>query len=93
MGQQNPPAVGEEALLVVRPENLHIGETDNAIRMRIVNRLFEGDRIDYHVMIDNSSQEKPFSMSIPFLPGTEIVNTDTVVNVAFHPQAGVIIKG
>ena len=60
---------------------------------RIINRLFEGDRIDYHVVIDGCGQEKPFSMSVPFLPGTDIVDVDTVVNVSFHPQAGVIIKG
>ena len=58
-----------------------------------VNRLFEGDRIDYHVVIDGSGQEKPFSMSVPFLPGTKVIDVDTVVNATFHPQAGVIIKG
>lgn len=93
MGQQNPPAIGEEALLVVRPENLRMNEKDNGISMRIVNRLFEGDRIDYHVVLEGSGQEKPFSMSVPFLPGTEIVDTDTLVTVSFNPQAGVIIKG
>ncbi len=92
MGQQNPPAIGEEALLVVRPENLRMNEKDNGISMRIVNRLFEGDRIDYHVVLEGSVQEKPFSMSVPFLPGTEIVDTDTLVTVSFNPQAGVIIK-
>lgn len=93
MGQQNPPAVGEDALLVVRPENLRMDDSDNAITMRIVNRLFEGDRIDYHVVIDGCGQEKPFSMSVPFLPGTKVIDVDTVVNATFHPQAGVIIKG
>lgn len=93
VGQQNPPTVGEEALLVIRPENLRMEPSTNSIAMRIINRLFEGDRIDYHVVIDGSGQEKPFSMSVPFLPGTDIVDVDTVVNVSFHPQAGVIIKG
>lgn len=93
MGQQNPPAVGEEALLVVRPENLRMNEKDNGIEMRIVNRLFEGDRIDYHVVLEGSKQEKTFSMSVPFLPGTEIIDIDTSVNVSFNPQAGVLIKG
>ena len=93
MGKQNPPAIGENALLVVRPENLTMNESDNAIAMRIVNRLFEGDRIDYHVVIDGTNQEKPFSMSVPFLPGTPVIDVDTTVNVAFNPQAGVIIKG
>lgn len=93
VGQQNPPTVGEEALLVIRPENLRMEPSANSIAMRIINRLFEGDRIDYHVVIDGSGQEKPFSMSVPFLPGTDIVDVDTVVNVSFHPQAGVIIKG
>lgn len=93
MGQQNPPAIGEESLLVVRPENLTMNPSDNAVSMRIVNRLFEGDRIDYHVVIDGTNQEKPFSMSVPFLPGTPVIDVDTTVNVAFNPQAGVIIKG
>lgn len=93
MGQQNPPAVGEDALLVVRPENLQMNESDNSVSMRIVNRLFEGDRIDYHVVLEGSNQEKPFSMSVPFLPGTQIIDADTMVNVSFHPQAAVIIKG
>lgn len=93
VGQQNPPTVGEEALLVIRPENLRMEPSTNSIAMRIINRLFEGDRIDYHVVIDGCGQEKPFSMSVPFLPGTDIVDVDTVVNVSFHPQAGVIIKG
>ena len=93
MGQQNPPAIGENALLVVRPENLTMSESDNAISMRIINRLFEGDRIDYHVVIEGSGQEKPFSMSVPFLPGTQIIDEGAMVNVSFNPQAGVIIKG
>jgi iron(III) transport system ATP-binding protein len=93
MGKQNPPAIGENALLVVRPENLTMNESDNAIAMRIVNRLFEGDRIDYHVVIEGSGQEKPFSMSVPFLPGTQIIDEGSTVNVSFNPQAGVIIKG
>ena len=93
MGKQNPPAIGENALLVVRPENLTMNESDNAIAMRIVNRLFEGDRIDYHVVIESSGQEKPFSMSVPFLPGTQIIDEGSTVNVSFNPQAGVIIKG
>ena len=93
VGQQNPPTVGEEALLVIRPENLRMEPSTNSIAMRIINRLFEGDRIDYHVVIDGCGQEKTFSMSVPFLPGTDIVDVDTVVNVSFHPQAGVIIKG
>ena len=67
--------------------------SDNAVPMRIVNRLFEGDRIDYHVVIDGSGQEKPFSMSVPFLPGTQVIDIDTLVNVSFTPRAGVIIKG
>lgn len=92
MGKQNPPAIGENALLVVRPENLTMNESDNAIAMRIVNRLFEGDRIDYHVVIEGSGQEKPFSMSVPFLPGTQIIDEGSTVNVSFNPQAGVIIR-
>ena len=93
LGKQNPPTVNEKALLVVRPENLTMSASDNAVPMRIVNRLFEGDRIDYHVVIDGSGQEKPFSMSVPFLPGTQVIDIDTLVNVSFTPRAGVIIKG
>ncbi len=93
LGKQNPPTVNEKALLVVRPENLTMSASDNAVPMRIVNRLFEGDRIDYHVVIGGSGQEKPFSMSVPFLPGTQVIDIDTLVNVSFTPRAGVIIKG
>lgn len=92
MGKQNPPAVGEEALLVIRPENLRMTQDSNTMRMQIVNRLFEGDRIDYHVVLPGVTQAKPFSMSTPFLPGTELISTDTMVDVSFIAEAGVIIR-
>lgn len=94
MGRQNPPKAGEEALLVVRPENLRFGEAGepNAFGVKIVNRLFEGDRIDYEVVI-SADQKKPFSMSVPFLPGTAMVETGKDVFATFIPEAGVLIRG
>ena len=92
MGKQNPPAVGENAYLVVRPENLHLQAGSESFTVQIVNRLFEGDRIDYHVQIPNSNQTKPYSMSVPFLPGTGLIDVGTELKATFTPDAGVIIK-
>ena len=92
MGKQNPPAVGENAYLVVRPENLHLQAGSESFNVQIVNRLFEGDRIDYHVQIPNSNQTKPYSMSVPFLPGTGLIDVGTELKATFTPDAGVIIK-
>ena len=92
MGKQNPSAVGENAYLVVRPENLHLQAGSESFTVQIVNRLFEGDRIDYHVQIPNSNQTKPYSMSVPFLPGTGLIDVGTELKATFTPDAGVIIK-
>ena len=92
LGKQNPPSVGEPAYLVVRPENLHLHTGSERFNVKIVNRLFEGDRIDYQVEIPGAEQAKPFSMSVSFLPGTELIDVGTSITAAFMPQAGVIIK-
>ena len=92
LGRQNPPAKGENALLVVRPENLRFSTDDTGIAMRIVARQFEGDRITYEVVVPGHEQEKPFAMSVPFLPGTHLVEADTDVRVSFMPEAGVVIS-
>ena len=93
MGRQNPPAAGEDALLVVRPENLRIGTgSENGFAVKIVNRLFEGDRVSYEVVIPGSGQEKPYSMSVPFLPGTELIEPGREITATFVPEAGVIIR-
>ncbi len=92
MGRQNPPAVGEAAYLVVRPENLRPDAGSESFSVKVVNRLFEGDRIDYHVEIPNTSQTKPYSMSVPFLPGTELIDVGAEVQATYTPLAGVIIK-
>lgn len=92
MGRQNPPAVGQSAYLVVRPENLHLTQGSESFASRIVNRLFEGDRIDYQIEIPGSGQSKPYSMSVPFLPGTAMLEVGGDVTASFTPQAGVIIR-
>lgn len=92
LGKQNPPTIGAAAYLVVRPENLHLNAGSESFKVKIVNRLFEGDRIDYLVEIPGSKQTKPYSMSVPFLPGTELMDVDTEVMATFNPQAGVIIR-
>ncbi len=96
MGRQNPPAVGEKALLVVRPENLRLGagaDAANAVPMKIVNRLFEGDRIDYDAVIEGSGQAKPFTLAVPFLPGTTMEAVGVTAEASFAPAAGVVIRG
>lgn len=93
MGRQNPPAKGEKALLVVRPENLGFSKDGGGIAMRIVNRLFEGDRINYEVVIPGLEQMKPFAMSVPFLPGTKLADADAAIYASFMPDAGVVIRG
>ena len=93
MGRQNPPAKGEKALLVVRPENLGFSQDGGGITMRIVNRLFEGDRINYEVLIPGLEQMKPFAMSVPFLPGTKLADADAAIYASFMPDAGVVIRG
>lgn len=93
MGRQNPPAKGEKALLVVRPENLGFSQDGGGIAMRIVNRLFEGDRINYEVVIPGLEQMKPFAMSVPFLPGTKLADADAAIYASFMPDAGVVIRG
>jgi iron(III) transport system ATP-binding protein len=92
MGRQNPPKVGEDAFLIVRPENLRVGGEGNAFDVDVVNRLFEGDRVDYHVVHAGSKQEKAYSMSVPFLPGTTMIEKGSTVKASFVPEAGVIIK-
>ncbi len=94
LGQHATPAAGEAALLVVRPENLRLStEGDaNAFRVKIVNRLFEGDKIDYQVVIPGSDQKKPFEMAVPFLPGTELIAEGSEVEASFIPEAGVLIR-
>ena len=77
---------------MVRPENLHLTEGSERFAVRIVNRLFEGDRIDYQVEIPGSGAEKPLSMSVPFLPGTELLEVGSDMSACFTPQAGVVIR-
>lgn len=92
MGRQNPPQIGQEAYLIVRPENLRIGGESNVFSVEVVNRLFEGDRIDYHVIHSGQKQDKPYSMSVPFLPGTTMIGQGATVPASFVPEAGVIIS-
>ncbi|MCI5850146.1 MAG: ABC transporter ATP-binding protein, partial [Sutterellaceae bacterium] len=94
MGRQNPPKVGEDALLVIRPENLRIAAEGDANRVpvTVVNRLFEGDRISYEVVLPGHEKEKPIEMSVPFLPGTGLIETGTGLEASFIPEAGVIIR-
>ena len=82
MGKQNPPSVGEAAYLVVRPENLRPDAGSERFCVKIVNRLFEGVRIDYHAEIPGSNQTKPFSMSVPFLPGTELIDVGAEIEAS-----------
>ena len=78
---------------MVRPENLGFSTGADGIPMRIVNRLFEGDRINYEVVIPSLEQMKPFAMSVPFLPGTKLADADAAIYASFMPDAGVVIRG
>lgn len=93
MGVLNPPKVGGKALLVVRPENLHTQQSDNTLGVKLTNRLFEGDRVDYQFEVVNGANPKPFSMSIPFLPGSTFMKEGTAVDAGFMPDAGVLLNG
>jgi iron(III) transport system ATP-binding protein len=77
---------------VVRPENLRIADkAENSIPMKIVCRYFEGDRIDYDVVLPGHEDRKPFSMSVPFLPGMTLTEQEATIEAAFTPEAGVVI--
>lgn len=93
MGRQNPPKVGGKALLVVRPENLHLESSDNSLPIDLTNALFEGDRIDYQFKVPGGANPKPFSMLIPFLPGTALLERGSRVKASFVPEAGVLLNG
>ena len=69
-----------------------MGGEGNAFDVDVVNRLFEGDRVDYHVVHAGSKQEKAYSISVPFLPGTTMIEKGSTVKASFVPEAGVIIK-
>ena len=40
----------------------------------------------------DKSQDKPYSMSVPFLPGTTMIGQGATVPASFVPEAGVIIS-
>ena len=93
MGVLNPPKVGGKALLIVRPENLNIGASDNCLAVKLINRLFEGDRVDYQFEVVNGFNPKPYSMSVPFLPGTTLLPEGSTLDASFVPNAGVLLNG
>lgn len=93
MGVLNPPKVGGKALLIVRPENLTVGASDNALRVKLINRLFEGDKIDYQFEVIGGVNQKPYSMAVPFLPGTQLLDEGTEIDASFVPNAGVLLNG
>ncbi|MDY3869200.1 MAG: ABC transporter ATP-binding protein [Pyramidobacter sp.] len=91
LGRQNPPTVGAEALLIVRPENLKLESSENSLPITIENRLFEGDRIDYQARLDGMENTAPLSMSLPFIPGTVLADRGLATRASFQPEAAVII--
>ena len=93
MGVLNPPKVGGKTLLIVRPENLNIGASDNCLAVKLINRLFEGDRVDYQFEVVNGFNPKPYSMSVPFLPGTTLLPEGSPLDASFVPNAGVLLNG
>ena len=93
MGVLNPPRIGGKALLIVRPENLNIGTSENCLAVKLINRLFEGDRIDYQFEVVNGINPKPYSMLVPFLPGTSLLPEGSTLDASFVPDAGVLLNG
>jgi iron(III) transport system ATP-binding protein len=91
LGINNPPQIGAEAFLIVRPENLSLGGTDNALPISIRRCLFEGDRLDYLAELTVPGCPKGLSLSVPFLPGTQICSAGTSTSASFKPQGAVII--
>lgn len=93
LGKQTPPTQGQEAWLVVRPENLSLGANDdsNSLPVHITRCLFEGDRLDYLVKLDVSGSEKDLGLSVPFLLGTPVLSAGTGTRASFLPQGAVII--
>ena len=91
LGRQNPPTVGAEALLIVRPENFRLDGGGNSLPVTVANCLFEGDRIDYHVKLAEGGHDGVLSMSVPFLPGTAMVPRGTAARASFQPEGAVII--
>ncbi|MBQ9423884.1 MAG: TOBE domain-containing protein, partial [Pyramidobacter sp.] len=91
LGRQTPPAVGKEALLIVRPENLSFAESDNALPIIVEHCLFEGDRLDYQARLAAEGAADKLEMSVPFLPGTQIHADGTNIKASFQPHGAVII--
>lgn len=91
LGVNNPPRAGSEAFLIVRPENLSLGGNDNALPIKITRCLFEGDRLDYQADLCVPGCPKGLSLSVPFLPGTQICSAGTSTTASFQPRGAVII--
>ena len=54
---------------------------------------FEGDRVDYQFEVVNGFNPKPYSMSVPFLPGTTLLPEGSTLDASFVPNAGVLLNG
>lgn len=91
LGRQNPPVPGGKALLIVRPENLSLGGSENSLPVAITRCLFEGDRLDYHAELTVPGCDREMNLSVPFLPGTSIFPAGTTARASFQPQGAVII--
>ena len=91
LGKQNPPQIGENALLIVRPENLSLEGQENSLPIRVSRCLFEGDRLDYHAELAIGDPRSVLSLSVPFLPGTQIRAGGASARASFDPRGAVII--
>ena len=91
LGKQNPPQVGKDALLIVRPENLSLDGQENSLPIRVLRCLFEGDRLDYHAELAIGDPRSVLSLSVPFLPGTQIRAGGASAQASFDPRGAVII--
>ena len=91
LGKQNPPQIGENALLIVRTENLSLEGQENSLPIRVSRCLFEGDSLDYHAEMAIGAPRSVLSLSVPFLPGTQIRAGGASARASFDPRGAVII--
>ena len=75
----------------MRPENLSLEGQENSLPIRVSRCLFEGDRLDYHAELAIGDPRSVLSLSVPFLPGTQIRADGASARASFDPRGAVII--
>ncbi|MFH5802064.1 ABC transporter ATP-binding protein [Haladaptatus sp. CMAA 1911] len=85
------PEVGTESLLLIRPENIELGdEADkkiNTIKGNIVGRTYTGEITEYSIEIEGYSND-----FIVVQPGSPTLETGTTVNVGWDKNDAIIFE-